>query len=222
MNNLKNTDFILINKIIISNITLFTYEELIIILYLHTGPKSISSIRTAFSLGQSKFQKTMSFLENNNFIEKINEIVSLGENANLSSLLKRENKSIGSLDLGNKEATGSLFLPVSSCQSFASSIPMPAKCREVSYLIFERLGWDTSRPFDRMINIGSWIKECRQLLAIADNDTRLIRDAIDILKEKEYLITSPRSLLKTTASLKNGVSFNAKQSNKDDSNPDVF
>lgn len=173
-------------------------------------------------MSQTKFQKSISFLENNGFIESINEVLSLGESADFSSLSKREGVPIGKLDLGEAQETTSLLLSVTGHESFAANISMPAKHRELSYMIFERLGWDTSRPFDRIINISNWGKECRQLLVLSNNDLRIVREAIDILKEKNYSITSPRSLLKTVASIKNGVSFNFRKVDNEDSAPEVF
>lgn len=222
MSNLKNNDFIVLNKLIILSSNLLTHEELLILLFLHTGSKSISTIKSKFSMSQTKFQKSISFLENNGFIESVNEVLSLGESAEFSSLSKREGVPIGNLGLGETQETSSLLLSVTGYESFATSISMPAKHRELSYMLFERLGWDTSRPFDRIINISNWGKECRQLLMLSNNDLRIVREAIDILKEKNYSITSPRSLLKTVASIKNGVSFNFKKIENDDSAPEVF
>lgn len=222
MINLKNNDLIVLNKLIILSSNLFTHEELLILLFLHTGPKSISSIKSKFLISQTKFQKSISFLQNNGFVESVNEVFSLGDSADFSSLSRREGAPIGNLGLGEGQETTSLFLPVTSYESFAANISMPAKHRELSYMIFDRLGWDTSRPFDRIINVSNWGRECRQLLMLSGNDLRIVREAIDILKEKNYSITSPRSLLKTVASIKNGATFNFKKNEGDDSAPEVF
>lgn len=224
MSNIKNNEFVVINKLILVNSSLFTHEELLILLFLHTGQKSISLIRSKLDISQTKLQKSISFLENNGFIEQANEVFSLGESADFSNLLKRSGAAIGTLNVGEKEETGSLLLSVTNYQDFVASVQMPAKCREISYMIFDRLGWDTSRPFDHILNIGNWIKECRQLTVLSGGEMSLIRDAIDLLKEKNYSITSPRSLLKTVASIKNGNNLNFKKQNTSDEDyiPEIF
>lgn len=91
-------------------------------------------------------------------------------------------------------------------------------------MIFERLGWDTARPYDKIFNAREWVKECRQLLAVSNDDMRLIRDAIDTLKEKNYTISSPRSLFKTTSMIKDGANVSSwRNKNLDeDSSPEIY
>lgn len=223
MNDIRNNEFSVISKLLLSSVDLFTHDELLIVLYVHTGAKSSSSLKAKLGMSQTRFQKSISFLENNGFLDSSNEIFTLGQNADFSSLEKRAKKPIGNLISGDvPETDATLFRPVASYESFAPTLQMPAKCRELSYMIFDRMGWDTSKPFDRIINIQNWMKECRQLLVLSNNDIRLVRDAIDLLKEKNYSITSPRSLLKTVASIKNGNTLNFANKNDQDSAPEIF
>lgn len=223
MSDIRNSEFTVINKSILSCLDLFTHDELLIVLYLHAGARSSSALKAKFSMSQTRFQKCISFLEHNGFIQSSNEIFSLGENADFSSLEKRGGKPVGTLVSGSASETDSAPLrAVSGYESFAPTLQMTAKCREVSYMIFDRMGWDASKPFDRIVNISNWLKECRQLLVLSNNDLRLIRDAIDLLKEKNYSVTSPRSLIKTVASIKNGNNFNFATKNDQDSAPEIF
>lgn len=221
--NISNSEFIAINKNILNNIHLFKHEELLILLFLHSGPKTISSIRSRFDIAQSKLEKCISFLQKNGFVESKNEIISLGSESDFSSLMRREGALAGELELKDRESTDFLSLPVTSSSSFALQISMPAKCRELSYLIFDRLSWDLSRPFDKIFNTREWVKECKQLLDIANNDMRLVRDAIDTLSEKGYTINSPRSLFKTVSMIKSGTSVKiGKNKNEEDFTPEIF
>jgi hypothetical protein len=194
-------------------------------MFVHTGQKTISSIRSKFNMSQTKFQKSISFLENNGFINNVNEVISLGESADFETLLRRPEAGQSAIKLlEEKFETSSLFYAVNNYESFAPSLAMPAKCREVSYMIFERLGWDTARPFDKITNTKEWMRDCRQLLALCSNDLRLVRDAIDLLKEKNYTVVSPRSLIKTVAMIKGGVDTTGWKSSKksEDSMPEIF
>lgn len=223
MNDLRNTEFTVISKSILSCVELFTHDELLIILLLHAGSKTSSVLKSRLSMSQTRFQKSISFLQNNGFIESSGDVFSLGVSADLSALQSRDGRPFTSLNLGPASETTSMFTrSVVNYESFAPTLAMPAKCRELSYMLFDRMGWDPSKPFDRIVNIHSWVKECRQLLVLSNNDLRLVRDAIDLLKEKNYSITSPRSLLKTVASIKNGNSLNFTNKQDQDSAPEIF
>lgn len=91
-----------------------------------------------------------------------------------------------------------------SWQSFVPQMPMPADIRKLTWDIFTFGELDKTQPYLYIINIKDWVASCRQLKVIIGDDTKILQEACKRLKEGNFTIAGPRSLLKTCAAIRRG------------------